>query len=394
MSRFHGGWICLLSLACLAGVGAMAPACDFCGENRGPTLSGDFARSGMVLFGAFTDRRGDSFEGASDFQIETVLKSHDLLKKNQKVITLPRYVPPTKSKFVVFIDVFNGKLDPVRGVETQQGSDLVKYLSGAIALKDKSPGHRLRYAFDFLNSADVEVSIDAYREFAQADYLEYQEMAKKLPPDVIAGWLRDPKTAPYRYGLYASLLGHCGKTEHVKALRELLDDPEKRRGSGLEGLLASHIMIQPKEGWNYLTNLLKDTQQEFLVRYAGLRTLRFLWEKRPDLIPQKDLVAGLALFLDQPDMADFAVENLRQWKRWEMTDTILSLFGKESYDVLVVKRSILRFALKSPDKKAAEFVTQQRRRDAEWVRETEELLALEVQIAAPPASKNGDAAKK
>jgi len=382
MSSVRRLCVAVFAMGWLVAAGAIAPACDFCQDHRGPTLTADFSKVSMVLYGSFAEPSGNTFEGATDFQIETVLKPHELIK-GQKVVTLPRYVLATKSKFVVFIDVFNGRLDPVRGVETQKGSDIVKYLTGAFAIKDKSPQERLRYAFDFLNSPDIEVSLDAYREYAQADYLDYQQMAKKLPGDVIAGWLRDPKTPPYRYGLYASLLGHCGKAEHVKVLRELLDDPEKRRGSGLDGLLASHIMIQPKEGWNYLTNLLKDTQQEFLVRYAGLRTLRFLAEKRPDLIPEKDLVTGMSLFLDQPDMADFAVEHLRHWKRWEMTDTILSLFDKEGYDLMVVKRAIMRFALKSPEKKAAEFVQAQKRRDAEWVRETEDLLQFEPQITAP-----------
>jgi hypothetical protein len=83
-------------------------------------------------------------------------------------------------------------------------------------------------------------------------------------------------------------------------------------------------------------------------------------------------------------MADFGVEDLRKWKRWEMTDQILGLFDKETHDAPVVKRSILRFALQSPDKKAAEFVQAQRRRDAEWVRETEELLQLDLKLAPAP----------
>ena len=49
--------------------------------------------------------------------------------------------------------------------------------------------------------------MDAYREYARSDYNDYQEMAKKLPGKTITGWLEDPKTPTYRYGLYATLLG-------------------------------------------------------------------------------------------------------------------------------------------------------------------------------------------
>src|SRR5439155_10200276 len=102
-------------------------------------------------------------------------------------------------------------------------------------------------------------------------------MAKKLPADTIGKWLQDPKTPPYRYGLYASLLGHCGEpAKHGKLLRALIDDPEKRRGSGIDGMLASYVMLQPKAGWDYVRDILNDGKQDFLMRYAALRTARFL----------------------------------------------------------------------------------------------------------------------
>jgi hypothetical protein len=355
-------------------------ACPFCSEERGPTLVGDFNQAAMVLVGMFHDPmlgKGGLEDGTTDFTIDQVLKSNDIIK-NKKIITLPRYLPnPKKNKFVVFCDVYKGTIDPYRGVEVQPNSDLVKYLFGAVAVKDKSSAERLRYCFDFLNSAEFDVAIDAYREFAKADYKEYKELAKKLPPDTIADWLKDPKTPPYRYGLYASLLGHCGKEEHAKLLRSMIDDPEKRKGSGIDGLLAAYLMLEPKEGWTYLTNLLKDANQEFLLRYAGLRTLRFFWDQRPDLVAKKDLVHGMTLILNQSDMADFAVEDLRKWHQWQLTGQILDLYGKKTHDIPVIRRAILRFALQSPEARAQAFVQTQRQRDADWVKDTEELLKLE-----------------
>jgi hypothetical protein len=32
------------------------------------------------------------------------------------------------------------------------------------------------------------------------------------------------------------------------------------------------------------------------------------------------VVDGLGLVLAHPDVADFAIEDLRKWQRWEMTD--------------------------------------------------------------------------
>lgn len=369
-----------------------SPACPFCSENQGPTLVGDYTQASMVLYGTFTNAKpgANGFDGTTDFVIEKVVKPHDYLKgvKNNTV-TLPRHVPFAKNKYLVFVDVYKGNLDPYRGIEVQPKGEMVQYLEGAVKLEKSPAPERLRYCFDYLNSADFDVAMDAYREFAKADYKEYQGMAKKLPPDVIAGWLKDPKTPPYRYGLYASLLGHCGGPEHAKLLRSMIDDPEKRKGSGVDGLLAAYVMLQPKEGWVYLQDMLKNEKQEFMFRYACLRTLRFLWDQRNDLVPQKELVGGMALVLDQPDMADFGIEDLRRWQRWEMTDQVIGLFGQKTHNIPVVKRAVLRFALASPDPKARDFVQRQRERDLDWVRDTEELLKLEVdsQPSAPVKTK-------
>jgi len=380
MTRFRLAAVVFLALFVWLAAVLPSGACPFCSEERGPTLAGDFAQASIVLYGSFTNAKlgAGGLDGTTDFQIEKVLKSHEHLKGiKDKKVTLPRYVPQAKNKFLVFVEVYKGNLDPYRGVEVQANSDLVPYLEGAIKLKDAPAGDRLRYCFDYLNSADFDVAMDAYREYAKADYKEYMEMARKLPSAKIAGWLQDPKTPPYRYGLYASLLGHCGGPEHAKLLRTMIEDPEKRKGSGIDGMLAASIMIQPKEGWAFLLDKLKDTRQEFMFRYACLRTLRFLWDQRPDLVGKKEIVAGIAEVLRQPDMADFAIEDLRRWQRWEMTDPIVDLFEQKSHQIPVVKRAVLRFALASPSARAVEFVRTQRQRDAEWVKDTEELLRLE-----------------
>jgi hypothetical protein len=367
-----------------------SPACPFCSENLGATLVGDFTQASMVLYGTFTNPKlgASQLEGSTDFVIEKVLKSHESLKGLKgNTVTLPRHVL-SKSKYIVFVDVYKGNLDPYRGIEVSAKGDLVKYLEGAVKLQDSPAPERLRYCFDYLNSPDFDAAMDAYREYAKADYKEYAGMAKNLPPDVIAGWLKDPKTPAYRYGLYASLLGHCGGPEHAKLLRSMIDDPEKRKGSGIDGLMAAYIMLQPKEGWAHLQDLLKTDKHEFMFRYACLRTLRFLWDQRPDLVPQKELVHGMAQVLDQPDMADFGIEDLRRWRRWEMTERVIGLFGQKSHNIPVVKRAVLRFALASPDPKAKDFVDRQRQRDADWVRDTEELLKLEPDAQPPTPVKS------
>jgi hypothetical protein len=369
-----------LALLCWTVSPPAAQSCPFCSAERGPTLVGDFALASLVLYGhPENNRLNSNGDFVTDFVIEKVIKPHDVIK-GKSVLTLRRNIPATKSKFVLFCDVLKGGvIDDYRGVEVTPGSDMVKYLQGAVSLKDKMPGDRLRYAFDFLNDPEFEVAIDAYREFAKADYKDYATMAKTLPADVIGKWLSDPKTPAFRYGLYASLLGHCGSPQHAKLLRSMVDESIKRKTSDIDGLLAGYLMLQPKEAWPFLTNILGDPKNDFGSRYACLRTISFLWEQRPDLVDRKDLTAGLVIVLDQGEMADFGVDYLRKYKCWETTNQVLDLFGKKNFDIPIIKRSILRFALRSPDARAAAFVQQQRNRDPEWVKDIDELLKQERQ---------------
>src|SRR5262245_53396646 len=227
------------------------------------------------------------------------------------------------------------------------------YLKGVLGLKDKKPPERLRFFFDYLDNADVEISNDALKEFANADYRDYRDMAKGLKAEKIAGWLKDPNTPPYRYGLYASLLGHCGKAEHAAQLKAMLEDPEKRVNSGIDGILAAYTMLQPQEGWEYVKSILKDGKKDFLTRYAALRTVRFFWEYRPDLVPGHECADGVALLLDQSDIADLGIEDLRKWKRWELAERVLGLKDTPSFEVPIVRRSILRYALSAKENAAA-----------------------------------------
>lgn len=374
--------VCSLAVLAAVSVAIPAAACPFC-TMQGQTLTGDVNQASMVLFGSLKNAKlGGDGQGTTELHIDAVVKKHEILG-DKKIIILPRYVPTDKekdAKFLIFCDVFKGKIDPYRGVPVKANSDIVKYLTGALdpaGVKNKDVSVRLRFFFDYLDNADIEISNDAYKEFGNADYKDYRELAKKLPADRIAKWLEDPNTPSFRYGLYASMLGHCGSSKHAALLRQMLEDPKRKVSTGVDGILAGYVMLEPKAGWEFLVGILKDSQKDFLYRYAALRAVRFFVDQRTDVLPKAELVKGVLNLTDQGDIADLAIEDLRKWKCWETLDHILGLFGKESHDIPIVRRSILRFALSCPDKKAAAFVAGQRKKDKEWVKEVEELLQLE-----------------
>jgi hypothetical protein len=366
----------------IAASAAPARACPFC-TSQGATLTTEANQAGLIVFGTLANPKLDPNEfnqGTTDMTIEAVVKDHPFLT-GKKTITLPRYVPPDvkPTKYLVFCEIFKDKLDPYRGLAVPTDSKIAEYLKGALAIKEKDAATKLKYFFQYLDAAESEVSADAYMEFGNSDYKDYRDMAAKLPPEKVVGWLKDPNTPPFRFGLYGSMLGHCGKAEHAAVLRDMLDDPKKRFSSGMDGILAGYVMLSPKEGWEYVRGQLKDPEKEYLVRYAGLRAVRFFWELRNDVIDRDEAAKAVALLLDQADICDLAIDDLRKWGRWEMSDRILGLAEQKSHNIPIIRRAILRYALCCPpeNKKAAEFVKEQRAKDPERVKDVEELLKLE-----------------
>jgi len=377
-------------LLALAGLGLLtgpSAACPFC-TMQGKTLLQEMDDASMVLYGTLTS--GNEKAETTDFAIDLVVKDDPKVgAAKKKTITLSRYIDPASPdgkpyKYLIFCDIFKGKIDAYRGMACKADSKLAAYLQGALNVKDKPIGDRLRYFFDYLDCPDVEASNDAYKEFGNADYKDYRDMAKTLPPERIVKWLRDPETPSFRFGLYASMLGHCGKKEHVKVLETLLHDPDKRVTTGIDGILAGYVMLDTEKGWKYVQGLLDNPKKEFMERYAALRAVRFLREYRTDIVKEKELLDGMCKLLSQDDISDLAVEDLRRWQAWDRADKVLAVVKESPYKQPIVRRSILRYCLQCKGVAAADaYVAEKRKADPEAVQEAEELLKLEADIPAP-----------
>lgn len=391
----HGIVAAVAGLLLLAGPAAAEHLCPFC-PSASSTLTRDAADAMLIVSGTLTNSKFDpaaTFQGTTELVLKSVIKDHEFLKGKTSIL-IERYLPLEKdkpTKYLIFGDIYNGKLDAYRGVPLANDSRIDEYLKGALAIKDKDISTRLAYFFKYLDATEVDVAQDAFMEFAAADYKDFRPLAEKLAPGKIAHWLQDDNTPVSRFGLYGSMLGHCGKKEHADTLRKILDDSNKRLLSGVDGILAGYIMLQPKEGWKLLRGMMDDRSKDFMQRYAALRTARFFWEFRPDVIGKKEVISTVTLLIDQDDIADLAIEDLRKWESWDLTERVLSLFDKKSHDVPIVRRAIMRFALSAKDQpKAAAFVQLMRQKDSDWVKDIEELLLLEAAPKAPPPQPKKD----
>jgi hypothetical protein len=334
------------------------------------------ASARMILVGTVT--KSDFTRGTSEFRIDSVLRS-DAALGDKKVLELPRPVPildpKDPPKFLVFCDVFKDKLDPYRGVPIKS-DEMVKYLKGALELDPKDRGRALLYYFSYLEHPEPKIAEDAFLEFAKSTDQEIGQIASKMSAAKLRGWIKDTRTPPERLSMYAFLLGACGGNEDAALLRTLLEKPSEQTMKAFDGILGGYIQLKPEEGWDLALSLVRDPKKDFQMRFAVVRLLRFYHGWKPT--ESKDRVLrGLATVLPQGDLADLAVEDLRRWEIWDLTDDVLALYGKKTHDAPIMRRAILRYAMSCPKPATKTFVDARRRDDPTAVRDVEEALQAE-----------------
>jgi hypothetical protein len=299
------------------------------------------------------------------------------------VLELPRFVPidpKEPATFLVFCDIHKGKLDPFRGIPIKSAAFL-RYVESVTANPSKCD---YRYFFDHLEDADPDVAFDALREFVQADYRNVVPLAKDLPADKLAGWLKgQPKPAVpselhrARVRLYAILLGDCGSDAHARLLRDLLDAPETENAR--DGLLVGYALLKPREGLTLLREQFQAPNKELSTRLSALQAARFLLDFPTDRVERRQILEALACMLEHKDVSDLAVEELRRRGYCEKTERILRLYGDNDL-APVQRRAVVRYALSRPkDPRAVKFLLRLRciEGGAQLVDDVAETLELE-----------------
>ncbi len=368
--------------------------CPFCCYSNPRTLRQQVADANVVLIctpcHSILDPNAAN-NGTTYFQIDTVIKAHSVVN-GLREFTANHYVPVDKAKpvkMLVLCDVTKGKLNPYSGIALEPGSKMPDYLKGSLQLLNKDTATRLAYFVNFLENQDKAIADDAFLEFSKAEIHDFRPLASKLNPDLLVRWIKDSHTLTSRMGLYASMLGDCGKPEHAQMLREILDGRSAEIGTAREGLIVGYLKLRPKEAWRYIRDIFRDSKKDFLIRYAALRAARFAVDSRPDLLSKDEMVDGICLMLPQSDMADLVIDDLRKFKRWDLTDKVLDLANLPSHKVPIIQLAALRFAVPSANMgnnaRAAAYVSRRRAREADLVKDIEEEQQLE---SNPPPNAN------
>ena len=312
-----------------------------------------------------------------DAELLEVIGNREPLLEGARTIPLNRIISddkPVKPRTLIIIgDHKQGRWHWHQGIDST--AETVRCFKGLARLDLKDNQKVLRHSFDFLYSANSTVASAALAEWTKSAPADVTRVAKQLPAAKVRALVQDEKAEKSIRSFAAFLLGHCGEEKDVSLIRRLLEMEET--SSRPEAVLKAYVLLRPKEGWAYLGALIKHPERPFIVRYDCLRTARYFHSDHPNLIAKKDIERLFADTLKQEDIADFLIEDFRRWRCWDYTDRVLALFTSKTHEAPVIKRAILRYALCCPDPACDSFVTGQRRRDREWVADTEELLKLE-----------------
>lgn len=363
-------------LAVAALLAAASPALAWLGTP--PTLRQYFATHPVIVQGVA------SIDGATkklQFTLSGVIKGPARLRPGQ---TLPLttqfllvYDGPT-SLLVAGRFAAGGSL-AASHAEKEPSAELVAYVKGIAALPAGDTTQHTAFFLRHLGHREPMVAHDALREVSAAAPDRLRQAACDLSPDAVVRWLKEAAAEPDRMNLCARLLGICGKPEHAAHLDQLV---QATAGADVPigGVLCSYVLLRPAQGWEAVRRLLHDPTQPFYRRYSALLTVRFFCEERPGVLLRSDLVQALVPMLSHSDLADFVLEDLRKWRRWELAEQVLRVGA--ATDTQGIRRAALRFALQCPEAAAAEFVRRARQRDREWVADNEEFLRLEAEARA------------
>ncbi|MFQ3652553.1 MAG: hypothetical protein SNJ75_19730, partial [Gemmataceae bacterium] len=218
---------------------------------------------------------------------------------------------------------------------------------------------------------------DAFLEFAKANDADVAAVAPKLNAAKVRQWLRDPKTQPGRLGIYALILGACGESADAALLLELLRSPEDRYKEAADGLLAGYLRLEPTKGWKMLHDILADGTQPLTLRLKAMGTLRFEFNAHPKQ-SRGEISKVMRTVLNQGELADIAIEDMRSWKIWDHTDQVVKLYNQKGFNTPIVQRAIIRYALSCPPTEASRaFLAERRKQEPEVVKDVEEGLKLE-----------------
>lgn len=356
-SRFLG----VMGLLFVAATSQAAPL--KCGNSlldRRPTWCAEFKNAEFVAIGWVIQTRQEAEQpGESVIYLEHVLRSPALWRHRDHVIA-DRYIPIQQDKpqpYLLFGEFRGGNIDFYRGEPVTSTVAVKDHVARLSAVAPNDLKKRIEVCLKSIASCVPEVAHDAFFELNAIPLADLLRHGRTLDPKVIRKLLDDPDASPMYRTMLLVLLAACGTNEDVRIMREAIEQIERQQPAAkanprlepLHHALIAYTTRSPKEGFAAIHRIVANAGSDnFMTRYEGLRALRHLHDHPVKEIEPKSVLDAMALMLDQGDMADLPIEELRRWGEWDLTGKVLSYYNRPSHEEKIVQRAIIRFALSAP----------------------------------------------
>ena len=110
--------------------------------------------------------------------------------------------------------------------------------------------------------------------------------------------------------------------------------------------------------------MLRDGRKPLPVRLAVVRTVRMHHGWRPKE-NQDSVQKCLEAMIEQGELADIAIEDMRRWKMWDRTPTSWR-YGKKGFDAPIMERAIVALRPSRRDEASKKFVAAHARSSRIW----------------------------
>jgi hypothetical protein len=368
-------------------------ACPFC-EAPSLTLSEQLAQADAAVLVQWVEgtKPTDKLAGSTVYEVKQIVRNHKDTVKVGDRITLRRY----RASKVGDLFMLMGS----KGVSIDWGSPLevtetgFNYISQAPS-PEVPTTKRLEYFVRFLEYPDQMIGTDAYGEFANAPYKDITALADKLPTEKIRKWVTSKDTPATRLGLYGLMIGLCGNEEDAKAMAAKISEKTEDFRLGVDGLMSGYLLLTGEKGLDLIDKTkLSNRDVPFSETYAAMQALRFMWRYADGRIEKERLRQSMRILLDRPELTDLVIADLARWKDWSVQDRLMSIYGKDPYNIPSIKRAVVRYLLvcskdvpedatagensELPEHvtKAREHVATLRKQDAKTVNEAERFFFL------------------
>ena len=241
-----------------------------------------------------------------------------------------------------------------------------RYLQDIQTLPPKGP-ERLVFFQNYFEDKESILAFDAYDEYALAPYEDLIAMKDKMDRPRLVAFVKNPKTTVLRRRLYLTMLGVCGTEKEAKLLEEYIKSGDRKKQAGLDALLACYLRLKGAAGLPLVEEtFLKDKSVDYVDVVSAVMALRF-HATECDVIPQKRIVESVKLLLDRPKVADMVITDLARWEDWTVVDRLVDMFKESDTETAWVRVPIITYLRACPDPKAAEYIEELRKIDAEAV---------------------------